>query len=88
MSIDVRSHSQQYRLSKGCLTAGRCEVTVHSRGGLLAFVVWQAKCLISTKASTTAHGWGRAIVELGVRCVPDLASYAKPVVKRLKSDVG
>ena len=58
-----------------------------SRGQLLAFVAQQPKCLVAMEACGTAHGWARAVEEVGhdVRLISPV--YIKPFVKRQKNAV-
>jgi transposase len=57
-----------------------------SRGQLLNFLAEQARAVVAMEACATAHGWGRAIEELGheVRLIPPV--YVKPFVRRQKND--
>jgi transposase len=57
-----------------------------SRGQLLSFLAKQPRAIMAMEACATAHGWGRAIQELGheVRLIPPI--YVKPFVRRQKND--
>ena len=57
-----------------------------SRGKLLSFLARQPRAIMAMEACATAHGWGRAIQELGheVRLIPPI--YVKPFVRRQKND--
>ena len=58
-----------------------------SRGKLIDFVASQPRCVVAMEACASAHHyWGRGIAQLrhGVKLVPPV--YAKPFVKRQKSD--
>ena len=57
-----------------------------SRRKVLAFLAEQPRCTVAMEACASAHFWGRSIRELGhaVRLVPPV--YAKPFVKRQKTD--
>jgi transposase len=57
-----------------------------SRGQLLSFLARQPRAIMAMEACATAHGWGRAIQELGheVRLIPPI--YVKPFVRRQKND--
>src|SRR5712671_4212661 len=57
-----------------------------SRGQLLNFLAEQPRAVVAMEACATAHGWGRAIEELGheVRLIPPV--YVKPFVRRQKND--
>src|SRR5262249_43559227 len=57
-----------------------------SRAQLLSFLAGHARAVVAMEACATAHGWGRAIQELGheVRLIPP--AYVKPFVRRQKND--
>jgi transposase len=57
-----------------------------SRAQLLSFLAKQPRAIVAMEACATAHGWGRAIQELGheVRLIPPI--YVKPFVRRQKND--
>ena len=57
-----------------------------SRSQLLSFLARQPRTVVAMEACATAHGWGRAIMELGheVRLIPPV--YVKPFVRRQKND--
>ncbi|MFC4594530.1 IS110 family transposase [Sphingobium tyrosinilyticum] len=57
-----------------------------SRGDLVAFFKKQPQRLVGMEACSSAHHWGRLLVELGhtVRLIPP--QYVKPFVKRNKTD--
>jgi transposase len=57
-----------------------------SRSQVLAFFAQMPPCIVAMEACASAHGWGRAIRDLGheVRLVPP--NYVKPFVKRQKND--
>ena len=57
-----------------------------SRTQLLSFLAKQPCAIVAMEACATAHGWGRAIEELGheVRLIPPI--YVKPFVRRQKND--
>ena len=57
-----------------------------SRAQLLSFLAKQPRAIVAMEACATAHGWGRAIQELGheVRLIPPI--YVKPYVPRQKND--
>ena len=57
-----------------------------SRPQLLGFLSRQPKTVVAMEACATAHGWGRAIMELGheARLIPPV--YVKPFVPRQKND--
>ena len=57
-----------------------------SRAQLLSFLAKQPRTVVAMEACATAHGWGRAIQELGheVRLIPPI--YVKPFVRRQKND--
>lgn len=56
------------------------------RGKLLAFFSALPTCVVAMEACSTAHHWGRALVELGfdVRLIPP--AHVKPYVRRNKND--
>jgi transposase len=56
------------------------------RQGLLAFFEELPPCLVAMEACSSAHHWARELIALGhdVRLVPP--PYAKPYVKRNKTD--
>jgi len=57
-----------------------------SRAQLLSFLAGHPRAVVAMEACATAHGWGRAIQELGheVRLIPPI--YVKPFVRRQKND--
>ena len=57
-----------------------------ARGELVAFFAKQPACLVGMEACSSAHHWARELVQLGhtVRLIPP--QYAKPYVKRNKTD--
>src|SRR5262245_35702968 len=57
-----------------------------SRAQLLSFLAGHPRAVVAMEACATAHGWGRAIQELGhdVRLIPPI--YVKPFVGRQKND--
>jgi transposase len=56
------------------------------RGGLLKFFASLPPCLVGMEACSSAHHWGRALIELGheVKLIPP--AYVKPYVRRNKND--
>ena len=57
-----------------------------ARGRLVAFFAELPRCLVAMEACSSAHHWGRALVELGheVRLLPP--AHVKPYVRRNKND--
>src|SRR4029450_12348507 len=56
------------------------------RAQLLSFLAGHPRAVVAMEACATAHGWGRAIQEVGheVRLIPPI--YVKPFVRRQKND--
>src|SRR5580700_8916820 len=57
-----------------------------TRGRLVPFFAELAPCVVAMEACSSAHHWGRALIELGheVRLIPP--AHVKPYVRRNKSD--
>src|SRR5271157_2801696 len=56
------------------------------RGQVLNFFASLPRCVVAMEACSSAHHWGRALLELGfaVRLIP--AAHVKPYVRRNKND--
>ena len=57
-----------------------------TRGQLIPFFAELPRCVVAMEACSSAHHWGRALMELGheVRLIPP--AHVKPYVRRNKSD--
>ncbi len=57
-----------------------------TRGRLVAFFAELRPCVVAMEACSSAHHWGRALVELGheVKLIPP--AHVKPYVRRNKND--
>jgi transposase len=84
IGLDIAKHVFQ---AHGADAAGRMLFRKRlTRAKLLGFFAVQSPCVVAMEACAGSHHWAREIIKLGhtVRLIPP--AYAKPFVKRQKSD--